>query len=95
MPCGRRKERERDVGYFSSAGGEDALTCTVCEILPDRLVYTRYDSSGVHQLSSVGTPNPAKDDRELIGAQYYGSVVQSPHEVPLLHAETQALPAAA
>lgn len=71
------------VGYFSSAGGEDALTCTVCELWPDRLVFTRYDEFGVHQLSSVGARNPAKDDRALIGPEHYGSVVFSPHEVLL------------
>lgn len=71
------------VGYFSSAGGEDALTCTVCELFDDSLRFSRYDENGLHILSGEGTPNPAKDDRALIPEKYYGTVLDSPFSVGL------------
>ena len=71
------------VGYFSSAGGEDTLTCTVCQIFDDHLEFSRYAEDGVHILSAEGTPNPAKDDRALIPSEYYGTVLESPFNVTL------------
>lgn len=76
------------VGNFSSAGGEDTLTCSVCEIYDDRLVFSRYSEEGVHILSGKGTPNPAKDDRELIPEKYYGELVDSSQTI-FLHTEKQ------
>lgn len=73
------------VGYYSSAppGSEEALTCTVCEISEDGLTFSRYAEDGLHSLSSEGTYNRKKDDRKLIPAQYYGSVLESPYTVEL------------
>lgn len=69
------------VGYFSSAGGEAALTGTICEVWGDHLVFSRYAKDGLHILSAVGTPNPAKDDRQLIPEEYYGTELESKHAV--------------
>jgi hypothetical protein len=35
------------VGYFSSAGGEDTLNCTICSIFDDHLSFSRYSADGV------------------------------------------------
>lgn len=71
------------VGYFSSAGGEDTLTCTVCELFDDHMRFSRYAEDGIHLLSAEGTPNPAKDDRALIPSEYYGEPLESPYSVEL------------
>lgn|GEM_PF-5207876 len=72
------------VGYFSSAGGEDTLTCTVCEIEDNCLTFSRYSEDGLHLLTAQGTPNPAKDDRKLIPWSYYGKPSDSPQTVELI-----------
>lgn len=78
------------VGNFSSAGGEDTLTCSVCEIFEDKLVFSRYSEEGLHILSGKGTPNPAKDDRKLIPKEYYGEQADSPAAVALHRNDTSA-----
>lgn len=71
------------VGYFSSAGGEETLTGTVCDIYQDHMEFSRYSEEGLHILSADGTPNPAKDDSKMIPRKYYGTSVESPAAVPL------------
>ncbi len=71
------------VGYFSSAGGEETLTCTVCELFDDSMRFSRYAVDGIHILSAEGAANPAKDDRALIPSEYYGERLDSPYSVDL------------
>lgn len=79
--CGRVSKNAGYVGYFSSAGGEDTLTCTICELQEDGMVFSRYSEDGLHILSAVGTPNPAVDDRKLLPEEYYGQLVDSGQKV--------------
>ena len=52
---------------------DETLTCTVCEIHPDRIEINRYDSDGRHVLGAAGEANPYKGgiDEGLIGTEHY------------------------
>lgn len=65
--------------------GDMALTGTVCEIYPDRMVLTRYDAEGVHDIGSEGCADPYKGyiDRGLIPEEEYGERQESPVEVEM------------
>ena len=87
------------LGYYMNCGPEEnaagirhkfdaadmTLTGTICEIYPDRVVLTRYDSNGKHRLGARGEANPYRNyiDRDLIGEEYYARPVKSPQTVPL------------
>lgn len=81
MNCG---PEELDAGTADQYDAADAaMTGTVCEIWPDRLVLTRYASDGVHPLGWDGEANPYKDgiDRDLIDEKYYSRKTDSPQTV--------------
>lgn len=54
------------------------LTETICEIYDDKLVLTRYDKNGVHNIGSDGCANPYKNfDEGLIPSSFYNRAVRS------------------
>ena len=63
---------------------DETLTCTVCEVLPDRIEITRYDADGEHELGAKGEANPYKGgiDADLIAGKYYSSETDSPATIP-------------
>ena len=81
------------TGYYMNCSYKDdksrynaadmTLTGTVCEIYPDRLVLTRYDSEGVHNMGSDGEGDPYKGgiDAGLIPSDQYSSAKESPQTV--------------
>ena len=81
MNCGPEEVDNGTADQYHAA--DEALTGTVCEIYPDRLVLTRYDADGVHSLGSDGEADPYKGfiDAGLIGEEYYGRATDSPQEV--------------
>lgn len=78
------------VGYYMNcAPGEDiaghraadeALTCTVCDVYPDRIEIRRYDKEGSHVLGAAGEGNPYRGgiDSNLIGSRYYSKETKGP-----------------
>lgn len=59
---------------------DETLTCTVCEIYPDRIEITRYDENGRHVLGAAGEGNPYKGgiDEDLIGSEHYSKESAGP-----------------
>ena len=59
---------------------DETLSCSVIEIYGDRIVITRYDENGVHDLGSAGEADPYKGgiDSGLIGSEYYSGATASP-----------------
>ena len=54
------------IGYNHDSTSDTALTATVCQILEDKLVFTRFDENGAHLLGSTGSYNKKYDDSKLI-----------------------------
>lgn len=81
MNCGP-EEFETD-GPEKYRAADETLTGTVAEIYRDRIVLTRYDSEGVHDLGSAGAADPYKGgiDAGLIGEESYSKDTPSPQEV--------------
>ena len=81
------------AGYYLNCSDQDdrsgydaadmTLTGTVCEVWPDRLVLTRYDSEGVHNIGADGEGNPYKGgiDEGLISSDHYSTAMKSPQTV--------------
>ena len=69
---------EYDGESFKAA--DETLTATVCEIYPDRVEITRFDSDGPHALGAAGEADPYKGgiDQDLIGSEYYSRVTEGP-----------------
>lgn len=59
------------------------LTGTICEIYRNRIVLTRFDSSGVHRMCADGCADPYKDgiDRDLIPEEEYSKELTGPQTV--------------
>lgn len=71
MNCG---PEELDKGMVENyAAADETLTATICEVLPNELVITRFSTDGQHPLCWSGERNPYKDgiDADLIGSEYY------------------------
>ena len=78
------------TGYYINCGpSEDAseyaaadstLSGTVCEIMQDEIIITRYSSAGVHNVGSEGAGDPYKGgiDSGLIGSEYYSKQKDGP-----------------
>lgn len=81
MNCGS-KEREAE-GLEKYRAADETLTGTVAEIYRDRIVLTRYDSEGVHDLGSAGAADPYRGgiDAGLIGEESYSKETPSPQEI--------------
>ena len=81
MNCGRKELEKGKVDQYHAA--DETLTGTICEIYPDKIVLTRYDADGVHDLGSPGVPNPYKNyvDKGLISEDYYSHEVTSPQTI--------------
>lgn len=73
------EEYSSDPGSQYRAADE-TLTGSVIEIYDDRIVITRYDENGKHDLGSAGEANPYKGgiDEGLIGPEYYSSPEAGP-----------------
>ena len=85
------------TGYYMNCGPEElnngtwkeydaadtALTGTVIEIFSDRIEISRWDSEGMHQLSSQGEADPYRGgiDSGLIDESSYGTEVKSPQVI--------------
>ena len=74
-----------NAGYtgYSKASPDNALTSTVCEIYNNMVVFTKYSSEGVHQLSGAGAANTDPNDTDLIPSDKYSQQVESPQQVEL------------
>lgn len=81
MNCGS-KEREAE-GLEKYRAADETLTGTVAEVYSDRIVLTRYDSEGVHDLGSTGAADPYKGgiDAGLIGEESCSKETPSPQEI--------------
>ncbi len=82
------------LGYYMNCGPEEldngtsenyhaadeTLTGTICEIMPDELIISRYSPEGLHALSWTGEGNPYKNniDADLIGKEFYSFKIESP-----------------
>ena len=81
MNCG---SDELESGMLSQYDAADmTLTGTVCEVYSDKLVLTRYDTIGVHELSHKGEGDPYKGgiDAGLISSDQYSARIDSPQEI--------------
>jgi hypothetical protein len=81
MNCG---PDELDNGTWHDYDAADtALTGTTLEIYTDKIVVTRWDSEGVHNISGKGEGNPYKGgiDAGLIPESEYNSETGSPQEI--------------
>lgn len=78
------------TGYYMNCGpgenpdayaaADNTLTATVCEIMQDEIIITRYSTEGMHSIGSNGEGNPYKGgiDEDLIGSEYYSTQKSSP-----------------
>ena len=81
MNCG---PEELDNGtYDMYHAADETLTGSVCEIVPDELIISRYSAEGLHPLSWDGAGNPYKNyiDSDLIGEESYSSRISSPAHI--------------
>ena len=67
----------------SYAAADNTLTATVCEVLQDEIIITRYSVEGVHQIGSSGEGDPYKGgiDEGLISSEYYSKQKESPTHI--------------
>lgn len=81
MNCSSTELEKGTADQYEAA--DDTLTGTLYEILPDKIVITRYSEEGVHPLSWDGEGNPYKDhiDEGLIDSEYYSIRRESPAEI--------------
>jgi len=89
------------VGYYMNCGEDElangskenydaadmALTGTVFELYPDRIVLTRYDTDGIHDMGGEGCANPYKNyiDKGLIPESAYSKTVQGAQTIIRQH----------
>ena len=87
MNCGPSEYDKGLADQYAAADG--TLTGTVCEILPDSIVITRYAGDGPHPLCWQGEPDPYQNniDSGLIGSDYYSSRIESPQTIKRKSAE--------
>ena len=85
------------LGYNTGTTADSTLTGSVVEIYGDKLVITRYDTSGIHKLGSAGSYNTTSDGERYNdangfgGGQPYACVAQntaSPQRVTLKNIST-------
>ena len=83
MNCAAAEYDADDPGTYAAA--DMALTGTVFEIYPDRIVAARYDTQGPHVLGHAGEANPYKGgiDKDLIPEAAYSKETASPQEIHL------------
>ena len=82
MNCG---PEELDNGtYDTYHAADETLTGSVCEIMPDELIISRYSADGLHSLAWDGEGDPYKNyiDSDLIGEESYSIRVNSPVHIP-------------
>ncbi len=81
MNCAPAEYDADDPGRYAAA--DSALTGTVCEIYEDRVVITRYDISGQHDLGHEGEADPYKGgiDAGLIPESEYSVGTRSPQNI--------------
>ncbi len=81
MNCGPEELDAGEKELYSAA--DETLTGTVFEIYRDRIVITRYDTEGVHELGHAGEADPYKGgiDTGLIPEESYSKSTESPQEV--------------
>lgn len=89
------------IGYYMNCGPEEAdkgiadrykaadgtLTSTVCQILPEEIVLTRFSPEGTHPLGWDGSADPYKNyiDRGLIDEGSYAKKTESPQKIKRRH----------
>lgn len=81
MNCGTE---ELDAGTWRDYNAADtALTGTTIEIYSGRIVITRWDKDGVHNIRGDGEANPYKGgiDEGLIPEEFYSQALESPQEI--------------
>ena len=85
MNCGPEELKNGTKDSYKAA--DDALTATVCEIMPGELIISRYSADGIHPLSWEGEGDPYKGniDSELIGSEYYSKRKESPVHIERKH----------
>ena len=79
------------IGYYygneneRNAGADDTMTMTVFEIRDDKVIVSRIDKGGLHNLKSPGVSNESENHREteLGGYSPYTNTVESPAEIEL------------
>lgn len=81
MNCGPEELDAGSVGNYHAA--DETLTGTVCEIMPDELIFTRYSAEGVHTLGAAGEADPYKGgvDEGLISPEYYSKGTPGPAHI--------------
>lgn len=81
MNCGPEELDAGTSGDYHAA--DETLTGTVCEIMPDEIVITRYAADGVHRLGAAGEADPYKGgvDEGLIGPEHYSREIAGPAHI--------------
>lgn len=81
MNCGPEELWNNTSDEFAAA--DDTLTGTLCEIMPSKIVISRYSAEGPHPLRWDGEANPYKDhiDSDLIESSYYSTRKEGPVEI--------------
>lgn len=54
------------VGYWKHGTADNTLTATMCQIYPDRMVFRRYSSEGLHPMGSAGQYNDKYADQGIL-----------------------------
>ena len=79
------------VGYYyggedqRNAGADDTLTMTTFEIRNDKIIVSRFDENGLHNLKSTGVSNESEGHNEKANGGYdpLTNIVESPAEIEL------------
>lgn len=85
MNCGPKELNNGTYDQYHAA--DETLTATVCEIMPDELIITRYSKEGIHPLAGKGEGDPYKGgiDAGLISEGSYNTGTDSPAHIPRKH----------
>ncbi len=81
MNCAPSQYDEGDPDKYAAA--DMTLTGTVLQVYTDKMVITRYDTSGPHVLGHAGEGDPYRDgiDKDLLSEDNYSREIQSPQEI--------------
>ena len=73
------------IGYYTAVndGVDSTLTMSVFEITDDKVIVSRYDENGLHNLKSAGVTNAYKNEAANGGYAPNKKVVESPNEIIL------------
>lgn len=87
MNCGTEELDAGTAGDYHAA--DETLTGTVCEIMPDELVITRYSADGRHTLGAAGEADPYRGgvDEGLIDPTHYSREISGPAHIKRKNAD--------